>query len=46
MIGEPPLLGAGLAKSTLILESDVTVISEIGTSVGLEGTEAFVMNPT
>ncbi len=46
MIGEPPLVGTGLAKSTLILESEVTVASVVGMSKGLSGTEALVIKPT
>ena len=46
MIADPPLYGGGLAKSTLILVSEVTFGSDTGTSVGIEGTDALVMNPT
>ncbi len=46
IIAEPPLQGTGLAKFSFILESDVISASEIGESVGFEGTEALVMKPT
>jgi hypothetical protein len=42
----PPLPTAVLAMLTLILVSDVTVLSDRGTYVGASGTLALVINPT